>query len=89
MALCSFVFGFPIQGTKEAGEQSESGKRTSLDVLWRVELKTNKIHRQVGNLKKKTWLCIPDICMHNCMAAADSAVILLELNDQWDLARTH
>ena len=26
---------------------------------------------------------------HNCMAAADSAVVLLELNVQWDLAQTH
>ena len=26
---------------------------------------------------------------HNCMAAADSAAVLLELNAQWDLARTH
>ena len=26
---------------------------------------------------------------HNCMAAADSAVVLLELDVQWDLAQTH
>ena len=26
---------------------------------------------------------------HNCMAAANSAVVLLELDVQWDLARTH
>ena len=26
---------------------------------------------------------------HNCMTAADSAVVLLELDVQWDLARTH
>ena len=26
---------------------------------------------------------------HNCMAAADSAVVLLELDVQCDLARTH
>ena len=27
--------------------------------------------------------------IHNCMAAADKAVVLLELDVQWDLARTH
>ena len=26
---------------------------------------------------------------HNCMAAADSAVVLLDLDVHWDLARTH
>ena len=26
---------------------------------------------------------------HNCMTAADSAVVLLELDVQWDLARSH
>ena len=34
-----------------------------LHVLWRVELKTNKVHRQVGNLKNEKLLCILDICM--------------------------
>ena len=27
--------------------------------------------------------------VHNCMAAADSAVVLLELVVQWDFAQTH
>ena len=34
-----------------------------LHVLWRIELKTNKVHRQVRNLKKETLLCILEICM--------------------------
>ena len=29
----SEAFGFPIQWTKEAGEQSESGKRTRSEVI--------------------------------------------------------
>ena len=32
------------------------------------------------------WL---NIVAHNCMAAADSAVVLFELDVQWDLTRTH
>ena len=33
MLLCIWNGGFPIQWTKEAGDQSESGKRTILELL--------------------------------------------------------
>ena len=35
------------------------------------------------------WMCLKTVKYHNCMAAADSAVVLLEFDIQWDLARTH
>jgi hypothetical protein len=35
------------------------------------------VHIKIGWLDK-------DIDTHNCMAAADSAVVLLELDVQWD-----
>ena len=50
MLLCIW-YGFPIQWTKEAGEQSESGKRTRVPPNEQVCCFNCTIHRALYNLQ--------------------------------------